>query len=76
MEAATGVKVVDALLGATEDGETQLLLSNCSGFTQKLEGGTHLGRATEVVVVLDGDDGTNTTTTALLRVLTMWKQCG
>ena len=58
MEAATGVKVVDALLGRIEGGETQLLLSNLSGFTQKLEGGTYLGRAAEVQVVTSEDNET------------------
>ena len=58
MEAATGVKVVDALLGRIEGGETQLLLSNLSEFTQKLEGGTYLGRAAEVQVVTSEDNET------------------
>ena len=58
MEVATGMKVVDALLGGIEGGETQLLLSNLSGFTQKLGGGTYLGRAAEVQVVTSEDNET------------------
>ena len=50
-EVTSGVKIVDALLRASGDGGLQLLLSNHSGFTKKLEEGVVLGKATEVDVV-------------------------
>ena len=50
-QAATGLRVADALLQATEDGAAQLIVSNPSGFTQTVEENAVLGEATEVNVV-------------------------
>ena len=64
LEATTGVKVVDTLPGNAEDGSAQLLLTNVSGLSQKLEGGTYLGRGAEVEVVTP-EDGSSTASSTL-----------
>lgn len=55
VEEASGLQVEDALLSPTQDGVTQLVVANRSGFTQVAEGGVDLGEATEVTLVTPGE---------------------
>ena len=58
IEATTGVRVMNVLMDTARDGEPQILLSNHSGLTQKLDKGAILGGATEVDVVEPGEEDT------------------
>ena len=49
---------MNVLMDTARDGEPQILLSNHSGFTQKLDKGAILGGATEVDVVEPGEEDT------------------
>ena len=46
-----GVQISDAVIRAPEDGITKLLLSNCLGFTQRVEEGLQIGTASRVEVI-------------------------
>ena len=55
---------MNVLMDMARDGEPQILLSNHSGFTQKLDKGALLGGATEVDVVEPGEEDTTKMLTA------------
>ena len=58
MEAITGLKVTDALLDAAGTGPAHLLVSNHTGFTQKIEKGIVFGEAVMATVVVPGKHDT------------------
>ena len=47
----TGIMMEDALLNPSENGHAHTVLMNSTGFTQSLEAGTELGKATTVTIV-------------------------